>query len=932
MPLTPEEIAERIGAQTAKQVMIQKIREAERDALFDEYEELEGQMVTGVVQRYEGGAATVQLCQRRGHPPPQRADPRRNAPRQRARPGGRVRSPKVGQPGEGHPQPHQAALGAAALRAGNPRNRRRRDRNPAMAREPGYRTKVAVSSSDQRVDCVGACVGVRGNRIKNIVDELAGERIDIVRWSDDMQVLIPNALQPAEVEEVILCQMLGRAIVLVREDQLSLAIGRRGQNVRLGSKLCGWDIEIMTREELDEQIEQAVAGFPRWRASATNWPRSWWARASSSYDDLSVIEPDALMEMGSLTRGAGRGDRRPGRSQGRGGRETGRRQQRRAARAGSTGRPRPRPAAEAAGKAADRGRPSARPRRRPQRRGRRPRGQPPASPRTRRPSWPTGAARRRTSSRGRPRQRLSDEPAATDSGGGEHGANDGARCRPRDQDTPDRGPVSGRSVGTVVAGAAAHARQPGVRIGRSPVGCHSHLALAKELKLDNKELVDICTKAGITGKGSALASLTDEEVVALKAFMAGGNGRRKARRPCRRAPRTAEPADCPRTAGVPPRRLHCPRRAAADKMPVISAQSRTSGSGQEGGADEGAAAKPPEKDGPVDQLAPHARLVAAAAEAKAAGAGPAEAGHQAPARRDPRRQGGQQAPVRAHPQARGEAGKRRAPPPRAGPPQPAAARPSRPAGPRGARRRPASGRAGRRGRGRTSERRGPATLGGREQRQLKRKRRRPASARRRRRGRSGDTSAPGRRPHAHPPHRHQHGRPAQGQGRRRAALHGPQLLRGPRRSRPHDPRQAAGHGHDEQHRRQPRRRKRPNCWPPSWAWRSTSAAEVALEDKLLPIARSEDDPADLQPRPPIVTFLGHVDHGKTSLLDRIIGIDVAAHEKGGITQHIRAYRVEKDGRAVTFVDTPGHEAFTEMRPAAPTSPTSPCWWWPPTTA
>ncbi len=90
----------------------------------------------------------------------------------------------------------------------------------AIAREPGYRSKVAVSSTDQRVDCVGACVGVRGNRIKNIVDELAGERIDIVRWSDDMQVLIPNALQPAEVEEVILCQMLGRAIVLVREDQL----------------------------------------------------------------------------------------------------------------------------------------------------------------------------------------------------------------------------------------------------------------------------------------------------------------------------------------------------------------------------------------------------------------------------------------------------------------------------------------------------------------------------------------------------------------------------------------------------------------------------------------------------------------------------------------------------------------------------------------
>src|ERR671929_155511 len=123
------------------------------------------------------------------------------------------------------------------------------------------RSKVAVSSSDARVDCVGACVGVRGNRIKNIVDELGGERIDIVRWDDDLEVLIPNALQPSEVEQVILCKMLGRAIVLVREDQLSLAIGRRGQNVRLASKLSGWDIEIMTQEELAQAIERAVAGF-----------------------------------------------------------------------------------------------------------------------------------------------------------------------------------------------------------------------------------------------------------------------------------------------------------------------------------------------------------------------------------------------------------------------------------------------------------------------------------------------------------------------------------------------------------------------------------------------------------------------------------------------------------------------------------------------
>jgi N utilization substance protein A len=171
----------------------------------------------------------------------------------------------------------------------------------AMAREPGYRSKVAVSSSDQRVDCVGACVGVRGNRIKNIVDELAGERIDIVRWSDDPEVLIPNALQPAEVDQVLLCDMIGRAIVLVREDQLSLAIGRRGQNVRLASKLCGWDIEIMTAEELEEQIERAVAGFSQLEGVNAELAQALVEQGYLSYDDLSVIEPDALMEMGGLT-------------------------------------------------------------------------------------------------------------------------------------------------------------------------------------------------------------------------------------------------------------------------------------------------------------------------------------------------------------------------------------------------------------------------------------------------------------------------------------------------------------------------------------------------------------------------------------------------------------------------------------------------------
>ena len=171
----------------------------------------------------------------------------------------------------------------------------------AIAREPGHRSKVAVSSIDSKVDCVGACVGVRGNRIKNVTDELAGERIDIVRWEDDAQAMIQNALQPASVDEVILCSMMGRAIVLVLEDQLSLAIGKRGQNVRLASKLCGWDIEIMTHEELEQQIERAVVGFSELDGVEEELANRLVEKGYLSYDDLSVIEPEDLMEMGELT-------------------------------------------------------------------------------------------------------------------------------------------------------------------------------------------------------------------------------------------------------------------------------------------------------------------------------------------------------------------------------------------------------------------------------------------------------------------------------------------------------------------------------------------------------------------------------------------------------------------------------------------------------
>jgi N utilization substance protein A len=299
--LDENETVGRIGAQTAKQVIIQKVREAERDSLYDEYDREIGQLVTGIVQRYENGTATVSL------PNCEAILPRsEQIPGETHHPNERVRATvcevrKVGSRVKVILSRIRTALVARLFEQEIPEIADGVIEIKAMAREPGYRTKVSVSSSDQRVDCVGACVGVRGNRIKNIVDELAGERIDIVRWSDDMQVLIPNALQPAEVDEVILCSMLGRAIVLVREDQLSLAIGRRGQNVRLGSKLCGWDIEIMTREELDEQIERAISGFCSIEGVDAALAEKLVGEGFLSYDDLSIIEPDALMEMSGMT-------------------------------------------------------------------------------------------------------------------------------------------------------------------------------------------------------------------------------------------------------------------------------------------------------------------------------------------------------------------------------------------------------------------------------------------------------------------------------------------------------------------------------------------------------------------------------------------------------------------------------------------------------
>lgn len=245
----------RIAAQTAKQVMIQKIREDERSSIFDEFSQRVGQIVTGTVTRYDGGAITVNLGRAEGFLP--RSE---QIPGDQHHPGERIRAMILNVREEQNQvrivltQTHPDYI-RKLFEMEVPEVSERIIDIRALAREAGYRTKVAVSSIDSKVDAVGACVGVRGSRIRNIVDELGGEKIDIVRWNESSQVLITNALKPAEVKEVFLCFELGRATVIVNEDQLSLAIGKRGQNVRLAARLTGWDIDILTPAEYDKSID-----------------------------------------------------------------------------------------------------------------------------------------------------------------------------------------------------------------------------------------------------------------------------------------------------------------------------------------------------------------------------------------------------------------------------------------------------------------------------------------------------------------------------------------------------------------------------------------------------------------------------------------------------------------------------------------------------
>jgi len=250
----------RIPAQMAKQVMIQKLRADERDSIYAEFSQRKGEIISGTVVRYEGGTLMVNL----DHWVEGFMPKGEQITGQTHKPGERIRCLILDVKefsnqvkvilSRTHPDFIRRLFDLEV-----PEINEKIIEIRVLAREAGYRTKVAVTSFDEKVDPVGACVGVRGSRIKNIVDELGGEKIDIVRWNESSQVLVANALMPAKVSEIALCFELGRATVVVDEDQLSLAIGKHGQNVRLAARLTGWDIDILTPDEYNQGIERLTS-------------------------------------------------------------------------------------------------------------------------------------------------------------------------------------------------------------------------------------------------------------------------------------------------------------------------------------------------------------------------------------------------------------------------------------------------------------------------------------------------------------------------------------------------------------------------------------------------------------------------------------------------------------------------------------------------
>ncbi len=268
----------RIAAQTAKQVIIQKVREAEREGVFNDFKDRVGELVNGIVRRYERGDLIVDLGRAEALLPH-----REQVPRENYRQGDRVRAyiSDVRMATKG-PQiilsrTHPGLL-AELFRIEVPEVAEGIVEIHAVAREPGSRAKIAVLSNDPDVDPIGACVGMRGARVQNVVSELRGEKIDIINWTPDIARFACSALSPAEVTRVYVDNDEESLEIIVPDDQLSLAIGKKGQNVRLAAKLTGWKIDIISETRAAEAELEELTGGGR-----------------SSEDEVEAETPDELL-------------------------------------------------------------------------------------------------------------------------------------------------------------------------------------------------------------------------------------------------------------------------------------------------------------------------------------------------------------------------------------------------------------------------------------------------------------------------------------------------------------------------------------------------------------------------------------------------------------------------------------------------------------
>lgn len=302
LPLSQAEITARVGAQIARQVIMQKIREAELNMIYDEYIDKVGQLVYGEVRRNERNVTIVSLPLVEAILPSSE-----KIPRETFRNGTRICALII----EVKKNGNKVKVVLSRNRSMFVRRLYERDipeindgtlAIKGVEREAGKRTKICVESHDPHVDVIGACLGKSGARSRGVIEELGGgERIDVVVWDADESELIRNALRPAEVLEVMLCPRIGRAIVLVEPTQRSLAIGRAGQNVRLASLIAGWDIEIMTKEDLDMEIENATKTFLELPYLSQNIAEALVGEGFLHLFDLECLEPSDFVKLSGLT-------------------------------------------------------------------------------------------------------------------------------------------------------------------------------------------------------------------------------------------------------------------------------------------------------------------------------------------------------------------------------------------------------------------------------------------------------------------------------------------------------------------------------------------------------------------------------------------------------------------------------------------------------